>query len=82
VHVVAKGENLWSIAERRLGDGNRYREIEALNPEVRGRPLAVGQQLRLPDGSAPVARANSGASEAPAPRTQPKPATKPVRRVR
>ena len=82
VHVVAKGENLWSIAERRLGDGNRYREIEALNPEVRGRPLAVGQQLRLPDGSAPVARANPGASEAPAPRNQPKPAAKPARRVR
>lgn len=82
VHVVAAGDNLWSIAERRLGDGNRYREIEALNPQVRGRPLSVGQQLRLPEGSAPVARANPSGGETPAPRSPSKPAAKPTRRVR
>jgi len=49
-HRVLPGQSLWSIAAQVLGDGNRYREILDLNPELRGEPgrLLPGQFLRLP----------------------------------
>ncbi|GHB74328.1 hypothetical protein GCM10010377_75920 [Streptomyces viridiviolaceus] len=40
VRTVQAGESLWSIAERELGDGERWREIAALNE---GRAMADGQ---------------------------------------
>ena len=33
-HTVAKGDSLWSIAQTKLGDGNRYPEIYSLNQEA------------------------------------------------
>lgn len=30
-HKVKKGDTLWSIAKKYLGDGNKYRQIMALN---------------------------------------------------
>lgn len=39
-------DNLWDIAERHLGDGQRYREIFTLN---KGRPQPDGDQLRRPE---------------------------------
>ncbi|OYN90342.1 LysM peptidoglycan-binding domain-containing protein [Parenemella sanctibonifatiensis] len=47
--TVTATDDLWSIAERELGDGGRWHEIVALNPGLD--PLAElhpGQQLRLP----------------------------------
>lgn len=41
-HVVQAGESLWSIAEKYLGDGDRYREIAKPNY---GRPQADGHHL-------------------------------------
>ncbi|MGC4026975.1 MAG: LysM peptidoglycan-binding domain-containing protein [Mesorhizobium sp.] len=43
------GQSLWSIAVDKLGNGERYREILNLNPQLRnpGR-LTPGQQLILP----------------------------------
>ena len=38
--TVQSGESLWSIAERELGDGERWREIAALN---QGRTMPDGQ---------------------------------------
>jgi len=46
--TVAKGENLWKIAERALGDGKRWKEIAALNPRANPDRLVLGQVLRLP----------------------------------
>ncbi|NHB84716.1 hypothetical protein G7085_09100 [Tessaracoccus sp. HDW20] len=45
------GDELWDIAERELGSGERWREIVALNPAI-GDSLKVttGQSLRLPQG--------------------------------
>jgi tetratricopeptide (TPR) repeat protein len=49
-HVVLPGQSLWSIAAERLGDGNRFRELLELNPELRGDPgrIVPGQSLRVP----------------------------------
>lgn len=49
-YKVQRGQSLWSIANEVLGNGDRYRELLDLNPELRGDParLAPGQELRLP----------------------------------
>ncbi len=56
--VVQRGDTLWDLAERHLGDGHRYAEILDLNlgrPQADGRALDdahwiyPGWQLRLPD---------------------------------
>ncbi|GGR43767.1 LysM peptidoglycan-binding domain-containing protein [Streptomyces griseomycini] len=59
--TVRPGESLWSIAERELGDGERWREIAALN-EGRTMPggqvfksssfLQPGWQLQMPETAA------------------------------
>ena len=55
--TVQRGDTLWDLAERHLGDGHRYTEILALNlgrPQGDGRALTdahwvyPGWQLRLP----------------------------------
>ena len=59
--TVRRGDTLWDLAERHLGDGHRYTEILALNlgrHQADGRALDdthwiyPGWQLRLPDGAA------------------------------
>jgi len=49
--TVGKGENLWKIAERALGDGKRWKEIAALNPRANPDRLVLGQVLTLPAAS-------------------------------
>ena len=60
-HTVTRGESLWSIARDHLGDGDRYREIYALNKTTIGaKPsfLTTGTVLTLPPaGTAPTAAA-------------------------
>lgn len=51
-YKVGKGDSLWGIAARELGDGSRYREIAALNPKVDPDALVVGTVLSLPEGAA------------------------------
>lgn len=34
IHVVQKGETLWSIAEQKLGEGTRWKELATLNPQI------------------------------------------------
>ena len=51
-YVVIRGDSLWRIAERLLGDGTRYPEIATLNTDVLGgRPdfITPGTVLRVPD---------------------------------
>ncbi|MDA8440270.1 MAG: LysM peptidoglycan-binding domain-containing protein, partial [Propionibacterium sp.] len=75
VITVARGDTLWSLAERHLGNGARYTEIRDLNlgqPQLDGRTLTddhwvyPGWQLRLPFDAtalpAPVAAANNSAA--------------------
>lgn len=47
-YTVRKGDTLWSIADAKLGDGNRYREIATLNKLADADELSVGQKLKLP----------------------------------
>lgn len=50
VWTVKPGETLWSIAEKALGDGERWSEIYALNRDRIPNPSVIypGQVLRLP----------------------------------
>ena len=49
-HRVRKGETLWSLAERYLGDGRRYRTILCANKKRIKHPnrLYANQRIRVP----------------------------------
>ena len=49
-YVVAPGDDLWSIAERHLGDGRAWRQVAALNPSLTDPlvELPAGTRLALP----------------------------------
>ena len=48
MYVVRKGDTLWAIARRFLGDGRRYREIAAANSVRNPNLIFPGQKLRIP----------------------------------
>lgn len=48
VHTVVKGDSLWNIAKKYLGDGGRYPEIVKLNG-LKSTVLRVGQKLTIPN---------------------------------
>lgn len=50
LYTVKKGDTLWRIAERELGDGTRYKEIKSLN-NLTTNSIHIGQVLRLPSES-------------------------------
>ncbi len=49
-YVVQSGDSLWQIADKFLGDGNRYYEIVELNGDIIAdvEEIAVGMHLKLP----------------------------------
>lgn len=49
-HTVEKGDNLWKIAEKTLGNGARYKEIFEANKPMLSDPDKIypGQVLRIP----------------------------------
>ena len=47
-HEVKRGDFLWSLSERYLGDGSRWKEIARANPGVDPDQLHIGQHLRIP----------------------------------
>lgn len=49
-YTVVKGDNLWKIAKKQLGDGTRYIEIYKLNKNIIKNPgrIQIGQKLVLP----------------------------------
>ncbi len=46
-YIVKKGDTLWKIAEKYLGNGAKYTEIKTLN-NLKSDTLKVGQILKLP----------------------------------
>jgi nucleoid-associated protein YgaU len=47
-YTVVKGDTLWSIAATKLGDGNRWKDIAALNGLKDADAITPGQKLKLP----------------------------------
>lgn len=49
-HTVEKGDTLWAIAEKTLGEGSRYQEIFEANKPMLTHPDKIypGQMLRIP----------------------------------
>lgn len=47
-YIVSRGDSLWSIAQRFLGNGNRWREIADRNGVRDPRALPIGKDLELP----------------------------------
>lgn len=49
-HTVAKGDTLWKIAEKRYGDGSKYKIIFEANKPMLTHPDKIypGQVLRIP----------------------------------
>ena len=52
-YTVVKGDCLWNIAKKYLGDGRRYTEIYELNKDIIKNPnrIYVGQVLKMPNGA-------------------------------
>ncbi len=47
-YIIQKGDTYWNIAARILGNGRRWKEIEAMNSGVDRAKLKVGQSIRIP----------------------------------
>lgn len=47
-YTIKRGDTLYSIAERLLGDPKRYKEILQLNPQVTPRKLHPGAKIAIP----------------------------------
>ena len=82
VYEVVEGDWMWHIAERYLGDPQRYPEIAELNPEHAERHgdypdhIEPGWALRLPADAAdrgPIPHATGSATPAPPDTGQPEP---------
>lgn len=69
-YVVQKGDSLALIAQRSLGDGQRWKEISELNGGIEPKRLQVGMKLRLPHGSTAPARARELPVKAAIPRKE------------
>lgn len=65
-HTVESGDTLWGLAEKHLGDGLKYKQIQDCNPGILDADeIYTGDQISIPV-----------AQNAPAEKTQPKPAPK------
>lgn len=47
-HQLKSQDTLWSLAIKYLGNGTRWKEIQALNPELNPKKLPVGKTIQIP----------------------------------
>lgn len=47
-HTVVRGDTLWGLAQKYLGAGRRWTEIQAANPGIDPSKLMPGQRLLIP----------------------------------
>ncbi|MBL8859461.1 MAG: LysM peptidoglycan-binding domain-containing protein [Planctomycetes bacterium] len=69
-YTIQKGDSLALIAKRQLGSEGRWTEIQAANPGLDPRRLAVGSTIRMPSGAAA-----SVSKSTPTPKAAPKTTT-------
>jgi nucleoid-associated protein YgaU len=49
LYTIKSGDSLWSIAQKQLGNGSRFKEILKLNPKISAKGnLVVGSKLKMP----------------------------------
>lgn len=48
IHTVVHGDTLWAIAQKYLGNGNRYKEIVSLNG-LKSNVIYSGMKLKIPN---------------------------------
>jgi len=48
-HTVQKNDTMWSLAVRYLGDGQRWRDIAAINPDIKPTAMPIGAKLLIPE---------------------------------
>lgn len=48
-YTVQKGDSLWKIASKLLGNGNKYKLIQSAN-NINGTLIRIGQKLKIPKG--------------------------------
>lgn len=49
LYTIQNGDSLWSIAQKQLGNGSRFKEILKLNPKISAKSnLVVGSKLNIP----------------------------------
>lgn len=54
-YTVVKGDSPWSIAEKLLGSGTKYKELMSYNGLAEDATIYAGQVLKIPGASAPAA---------------------------
>lgn len=54
-YTVQRGDSMWTIARRHYGQGIKWKEIAAANPNIDPNRLQVGQKLTLPSLAAATA---------------------------
>ena len=47
-YTIQSGDNPWKIAAKTLGNGNRYKEILKLNPQLKSSNMKVGSKIKIP----------------------------------
>lgn len=47
IYTVKKGDSLWKIARKQLGNGNKYKQIQSANG-LSGALIRIGQKLKIP----------------------------------
>lgn len=50
VHVVRKGDTMWSLARQYLGDPRQWKRIARANPGIKHDDIPIGTKLLIPSG--------------------------------